>query len=96
MKAIESRKGKDLLTNVRKAPKMTMLEKAKATSLRKKKYQHFTKEELEVALAWARNEITLRQVAYGAFPSNDPDYSYTRSYLWLAMRLREIILRAGL
>lgn len=63
----------------------TLLEKAKKISLAKNSRFPMTQEEIEVALAWANDEITMRQVR------GVTGTSFTSSYAWLATRLKKYI-----
>lgn len=65
--------------------KQTLLEKALKND-RKIKKMNFTEEEIELAMAWANNEIGLRQVARAMNMRSDG-----RAYSFIALALRKII-----
>ncbi|MDP3768202.1 MAG: hypothetical protein Q8S13_09315 [Dehalococcoidia bacterium] len=69
---------------------LTLLEKAKNERMIRGSIRKLGHEEIELALAWARDEVTLRQV--NAVIGGDPSGS-TSAYLFLARALREAIRR---
>ena len=64
----------------------TLLEKAKELKMVKKSRYSCNKEEIDVAIAWAKGELTLKQVAYGL----NKKYSGNVIY-YVALLLREAL-----
>ena len=71
---------------------MTLLEKAKATHSGAKRSTTISSEHIELAIAWARDEINFRQVLIAVF---DNPKANTQGYVLVARALREAF-RQGL
>lgn len=65
----------------------TLLQKARQVKSRLVYRTNITDEEVELAVAWAKGEISFKQVREVL------GIAHTTCYAWLAVRLREYILR---
>ena len=70
----------------------TLLEQAKEVRLRHKQAV-ITDEQIELALAWARDEVTMKQVGIVVMDLTGNTGATNNIYNWLAIRLREAFRR---
>lgn len=69
--------------------KETLLQKAKkSSSLKKKEYHNITKEHIELALAWANDEIRMTQVADALGLKNPNGTNNISIYIFLSKALK--------
>jgi hypothetical protein len=61
---------------------MNLLEKAKQVKLTRNSRRPVTQEQIDLVLAWCRDEVTLRQVEEAV------GLSHTSVYAWVAVRLK--------
>lgn len=71
-----------------KQPKQTLLEMAKSHQVRKTHKKVFNEEELELVIAWAKNEINLNQIL-----EVTPELkSQTQVYVFIANCFRNLVV----
>ena len=72
---------------------MTLLEQAKTHPVRHRAERKITKEHIELAIAWARDEITYSQLKH-VLGFQSGNNNSTQVYLFLAMALREAVKKS--
>lgn len=71
---------------------MTLLEKAKNSKCAQRTPTNITKEHIDLAIAWTKDEVTFRQVLWALFENPNAN---TQGYVLVARALREA-MRQGL